>query len=112
MEGVRASLAALPGLEVLDQPVGVPLEPDQVKGSTTVIFDMSTIPPDCLRSLLQQPGLQLIGMDPETHQALVWSGRQAVARMAADLVDIIQKERHGEAENGRPGEQSAVNSER
>ena len=91
LEGVRASLAALPGLEVLDQPLDVPLVPDQTNEPTTVIFDLETIQPDFLLSLLQQPGLQLIGIDPKTHQALVWSGRQAAAVMAADLIGILQE---------------------
>ena len=91
LEGVRASLAALPGLEVLDQPLDIPLEPDQTKGPTTVIFDLEAIQPDILLTLLQQPGLQLIGIDPETHQAQVWSGRQVAAASAGDLIRIIQK---------------------
>ena len=95
--GVRACLAALPGLEVLDHPLGTPLELEQIKGATTVIFDMEAIHPDLLLPLLQQPGLQLIGMDPATHRAQIWSGRQANALMAADLVDIIHG---GETVNG------------
>jgi len=97
LEGVRASLAALPGLEVLDHPLGTPLELEQINGATTVIFDMEAIHPDLLLPLLQQPGLQLVGMDPATHRAQIWSGRQANALMAADLVDIIHG---GETVNG------------
>jgi len=93
LEGVRASLAALPGLEILDHPLGVPLEPEQINGSTTVFFDMEAIHPDLLLPLLQQPGLQLIGMDPATHRALVWSGKQAAAGMAADLVKLINQQK-------------------
>ena len=92
LEGVRASLAALPGLEVLDQPLDIPLEPDQTKGPTTVIFDLEAIRPDFLLILLQQPCLQLIGIDPETHQAQVWSGRQVRVVVSADLIEIIQDE--------------------
>ena len=91
LEGVRASLAALPGLEVLDQPLDIPLEPDQTKGPTTVIFDLEAIQPDFLLTLLQQPGLQLIGIDPETHQAQVWSGRQVRVVVSADLIEIFQE---------------------
>ena len=91
LEGVRASLAALPGLEVLDQPLYVPLDPDQTKGPTTVIFDLEAIRPDFLLSLLQQPDLQLIGIEPKTHQALVWSGRQVRAVESADLIKIVLK---------------------
>ncbi len=91
LEGVRASLAALPGLEVLDQPLDIPLKPDQIKGPTTVIFDLEAIQPNFLLILLQQPGLQLIGIDPETHQAQVWSGRQVRVVVSADLIEIFQE---------------------
>ena len=50
---------------------------------------MEAIQPELLLSLFQQPGLLLIGIDPETHHALVWSGRQAAAVDAADLVQVI-----------------------
>jgi len=42
-----------------------------------------------------QPGLLLIGIDPETHQVLVWSGRQATATAAADLLQMIAGGRAG-----------------
>jgi hypothetical protein len=54
-----------------------------------IVFDVSAIQPNLLLSLFQQPGPLLIGVDPETHQALVWSGRQAPAIVAADLVQAI-----------------------
>ncbi len=85
------SLPALPGDEVLDQPLNGPLAPDQTKGSTTVIFDLEAIQPGFLLSLLQQPRMLLTGIDPETHEALVWFGRQAPAVSAADLIAIIQQ---------------------
>ena len=50
---------------------------------------MEAIQPELLLSLFQQPGLLLIGIDPETHQALIWSGRQEAAVAAADLVQVI-----------------------
>jgi len=106
LEGVRASLEALPGLEVLvlDSLLVLPLEDIQTGGPTTVIFDLEAVQPDILLSLLQQPGLQLIGIDPETHQALVWSGRQAAAVVAADLVEIVQKYRDTEKQGDKDTE--------
>jgi hypothetical protein len=56
-----------------------------------VVFDLGASRPDFLFPLLQQPGLLLIGIDPETHQALVWSGRQAPAVASADLIGIIKQ---------------------
>jgi hypothetical protein len=56
-----------------------------------VLFDTVMRQPDFAVSLLrQQPNLLLIGINPETHQALVWSGRQAAAIEAADLLNVIR----------------------
>ena len=78
LSGVRASLKNCPGLEVigLEHPPAKLLEELDAYRPATLIFDMEAIQPELLRSLFQQPGLLLIGIDPETHQALVWSGRQ------------------------------------
>ena len=91
LEGVRTSLAALPALKVLDQPLDIPFGPDQTKGPTTVIFDLEAIQPDFLLILLQQPGLQLIGINPVNHLAQVWFGRQVRVVVSADLIEIIQE---------------------
>jgi hypothetical protein len=91
LEGVRASLVKCPGLEVvvLDRtPRNVPEELGAYCPAT-LIFDLSVIQPDLLLSLFQQPGLLLIGIDPETHRALVWSGRQESAAVASDLLQMI-----------------------
>jgi hypothetical protein len=91
LAGVRASLEKCPGLEVviLDQLPANPLEELGAYSPAALIFDMGAIQPDLLLSLFQQPGLRLIGLDLETHQALVWSGRQAAAAVGADLIEVI-----------------------
>jgi hypothetical protein len=91
LEGVRASLHKCPGLEVLVLHQPPEKLPDELRGycPAILIFDMEAIQPEFLLSLFQQPGLLLIGIDPETHQALVWSGRHAAAVGAADLVQVI-----------------------
>jgi hypothetical protein len=104
LAGVRANLEARPDFEilVLDRPLDSPLEELQRLCPAAVVFDLGASRPDFLFPLLQQPGLLLIGIDPETHQALVWSGRQAPAAAAADLIEIIRtqgdagKEDYGE----------------
>jgi hypothetical protein len=60
-----------------------------------ILFDLeNTRPAAAFVLLATRPDLRLIGIDPETHHALVWSGRQATAGLAADLVEIVQnKER-------------------
>ncbi len=56
----------------------------------TVVFDRVTARPDFAMALLNKhPQVLLIGVDAETHQALVWSGRQTAAIVAADLVEVI-----------------------
>ena len=56
-----------------------------------MLFDLEMGQPDFVVPLLhRQPDLLLIGIDPQTRQALVWSGRQAAAIQAADLLSVIQ----------------------
>jgi hypothetical protein len=87
---VRASLDKCRGLEVLVLHQPPEKLPDELRAyCPALIFDTGTIQPEFLLSLFQQPGLLLIGIDPETHRALVWSGRQAAAVDAADLVQVI-----------------------
>ena len=93
LAGIHLSLAASPSLEVqvLDttQASGqdlLALQPD------VIIFDThSTLPEFHFNLIQQRPELQLIGIDPDTAQAQVWSGRQVVAEEAADLIRIIQQ---------------------
>ncbi len=90
LQGVRASLVNCPALEVVvDQPPQSSPEQLAAYCPAAVIFDTSVVQPQLLLGLFQQPGLLLIGMNSETHQALVWSGRQAAAVDAADLVRVL-----------------------
>ena len=91
LEGVRASLVKCPGLEVLVLHQPPEKLPDELRvyPPAALIFDMGAIQPELLLSLFQQPELLLIGIDPETHQALVWSGRQESAAVASDLLQVI-----------------------
>jgi len=67
-----------------------PLKELRLLCPAAVIFDLGAVQPDFPISLLQQPGLLLIGIDPETHQALVWSGRQEAAVVTSDLVSVFR----------------------
>jgi hypothetical protein len=92
LEGVRANLKTCPDLDVLvlDQPLHRPFEELRRLCPAAVIFDLGVIQPDFLLSLFQEPGLLLIGINIETHQALLWSGRQAAAVESSDLVSVIR----------------------
>ena len=93
LAGVRANLEARPDFEilVLDRPLDSPLEELHRLCPAAVVFDPGASRPDFLFPLLQQPGLLLIGVDPETQHALVWSGRQVRAVASADLIEILQE---------------------
>ncbi len=92
LEGVRARLAGSPGLEVivLDSCLDNPLEQLRRLNPAVIIFELGAVQPDFPLAMLQHPDLLLVGINPETHQALVWSGRQAAAVVAADLIEILQ----------------------
>ncbi len=93
LAGMRANLETRPGLEnvTFDQPLDDPAKALRSFCPATVIFDLKAIPPDFPPSFLQQPGLVLIGIDPETHQALVWSGQQFSALSMQEFIELIQK---------------------
>jgi len=55
-----------------------------------LIFELGSTSPDLPLSILHQPDMLLIGIDPETHQALVWSGRKSTAIDTAELLGVIQ----------------------
>jgi hypothetical protein len=93
LAGVRASLETCPDLQILllDPSQDKPLEAIRACCPAAFVFERDAVQPDVPLSLLQQPDLLLIGINPETHQALVWSGRQEPAVVAADLLSIIHK---------------------
>jgi hypothetical protein len=93
LAGLRASLEARPGIEilVLDQPLDALCEVLRSLCPAALIIDLGAVETDFPLALLQQPGLRLVGIEPETHQAVVWSGRHEAAVVAADLFNIVQE---------------------
>jgi len=91
LAGVRASLEPYAYLEIIqvDDSVENLLETIHSLSPAVIIFDLMAVQPGFQFSLLLQPGLLLVGIDPETQQAVVWSGRQEAAVAAADLIKII-----------------------
>ncbi len=69
-----------------------------------VLFDLATLPPDSMISLLrEQPGLLLAGVDPSSDQVLVLSCRQERAMAPADLLEVIEREtQHRVAKEAMP----------
>ncbi len=95
LEGVRAELAGTPGVEVimLDGSLENPLEELRALNPDVIIFDVAAIQADFPLAMLQRPDLLLIGLDPETHRAQVWSGRQEAAVGTRDLLEMIQNKK-------------------
>jgi len=95
LAGIHLSLAANPSLEVqvLDPTQGgesdlLALRPD------VIIFDTHSIQPEFHFNLIQRRcGLQLIGIDPDKAQVLVWSGQQLSELSSQELLAVIQQNR-------------------
>ena len=95
LAGIHLSLAANPSLEVqaLDPSQGS--EPDLLAlRPDVIIFDTHSIQPEFHFNLIQRcSGLQLIGIDPDKAQVLVWSGQQLSELTSQELVEVIQTNR-------------------
>jgi hypothetical protein len=91
LEGVYASLEACPDIEIIRLGASVDnlFEIIRALCPAVFIFDLQAVRSDFQLSLLQQPELLLIGIDPESQQAMVWSGRQKAVVVAADLVKVL-----------------------
>ena len=96
LSGVAASLAERPGLKVaraatwteanrrLAPPAGVP---------DTLIFDLTDANVSHILPLvLKNPGLLLIGLDPERNQAVLVSGQQARSLTLDQIREIVEGE--------------------
>lgn len=91
---VGASLQTYPDLEVLSLSAPFPsAEELSALAPDVVLFDVETGRPEAAFSLLGTcPSLLLIGIDPSTNQALLWSGRYLRELSTQDLVRMIKKE--------------------
>jgi hypothetical protein len=88
---LRASFQRYPDLEVLSLSPPLPSAQELAALAPDVIlFDIETGRPEAAFSLLGTcPGLLLIGVDPSTNQALLWSGRQLRELSTQDLVQLM-----------------------
>jgi hypothetical protein len=88
---LNVSLQSYPNLEVVSLAPPLPsaqelcaLAPD------VILFDVETGRPEAAFSLLGTcPGLLLIGIDPSSNQALLWSGRHLRELSTHDLVRVM-----------------------
>ncbi len=98
LAGVKASLEHRPDLQVISLDPSLEDLIDAVRACcpAAFVFDLDAVEPNFQLSLLQQPGLLLVGIDPETHQAVVWSGREEAAVLPADLISLIDEKGRGQ----------------
>lgn len=91
LEGVWAGLKSCKDLEIrtLDPSCENVLEVIRVLCPAVFVFDLNAIQMDFQLLLLRQPGLLLVGIDAETHQAFVWSGRREAAMNSTDLIRVM-----------------------
>lgn len=92
--GIEASLGLDPECEVIGRaPTIDPQELCSLHPDVT-IFELDAVPPELLYALSKEiPGLLLIGIDPESNRALLWSGQQAEGLSSQDLTQIIHQAR-------------------
>ena len=103
MSGIRASLQACAGLQVLtvDAEVHDAVDRVGVLRPDVVLFDLGAAQRDFAMTLWKaQPDLLLIGVDLATNQALVLSGHRTRAYTTEDLVQLIQRHDPDKAERG------------
>ena len=91
---VSASLQSYPDLEVVSLLPPFPsAEELRALAPDVILFDVETGRPEAGFSLLGTcPSLLLIGIDPSTNQALLWSGRYLRELSTQDLVRVINKD--------------------
>ena len=92
LAGIEASLNLDPECEVVGH--AWPFDQQELSKSypDVVIFELDAVPPERLYALSKEiPGLLLIGIDPESNRAQLWSGQQAKGWTSQDLSRVIHR---------------------
>lgn len=103
LAGVRLKLETDPAFEILPLDVsfangeGLPGEQELVALHPDIIlFDTSSVQPQFQYNLkAMESELQLIGIDPDKDQVLVWSGQHLHELSVQDLVSVMQGKSYG-----------------
>lgn len=102
MAGIAISLNADQGIEVVCVDPHSPTARQSLSelSPTAIAFDLSDPPASLGVALLcEQPGLLLIGVNPNSNELLVLSGQQERAVAVTDLLKVIQRnETEGDVE--------------
>ncbi len=98
LAGIKASISLDPNCEVVNYDMTSGQEEIYALRPDVIIFDLNAVQPDFHYKLAQelsrlpgQPRLLLIGIDPETNRALVWSGWEAKALSSQELALMIHQ---------------------
>ncbi len=94
MAGIAVSLKADPSLEVVYVDPHAPNARQSLSelSPAAIAFDLIDPPASLDVALLhEQPGLLLIGVDPNSNELLVLSSQQKQAVAVADLLKVIQR---------------------
>ncbi len=92
LAGVQASLRLNPAFDVIVQVLPITAQELQTLRPRAVIFDTQAVQPEFRYTIAQDlPGILLIGIDPGTNQALVWSGQQLLELSTQDLARVISQ---------------------
>ena len=113
MAGIQASLKVEPDLEVVCVDPHAPMAGQRLNElhPAAIAFDLTDPSLGLDVTLLrEQPSLLLIGVDPSSDELLVLSSHPSQALSASDLVNVIRKERRGDAVMGRRGDKGARTS--
>jgi hypothetical protein len=91
---LNVSLQSYPNLEVVSLSPPFPSAQElRALAPDVILFDSETARPEAAFSLLGIcPDLLLIGIDPSTNQALLWSGRHLRELSTQDLVRVMNEE--------------------
>lgn len=95
LAGIKAQLEHITALELITLEAASTGVADKVRAyrPQAILFDLAMGYPDFAVPLLHdQPGLLLIGVDPNSNELLVLSGQQKRVSAVADLLKVIHKE--------------------
>lgn len=90
LAGVQTSLSLNPAFDVIAYSRPVPEHELRALRPRAIIFDIQSVQPEFRYALAQDlPGLLLIGLNPDTHQVLVWSGQNFSELSTQGLAQVI-----------------------
>ena len=92
LAAIEASINLDRGCEVVPHPWPMDRQALCTLDPDVVIFELDAVPSEFPYTLSRErPGLLLIGIDPETNKAFLWTGEQAEGWASQDLAQAIHR---------------------